>query len=196
MDDRGALEPSAYEEARAKLFGFVEAGAEEADLPTFAAAVDTFRAEVRAEGLSESERTFLSFALGLAADVMASRGDEFTVEDEAALTSLRAMATSAPALVESAGDETGEPLCRCGHSKDRHAPDVYGAGTCGDCPGGEGRSWRHAYTPDAGDETGEAERKVRAKVAADFEEYGKCHDSLSWGQAYYIARDGLNGGAS
>jgi len=35
---------------------------------------------------------------------------------------------------------------------------------------------------------------VRAEVAADFEVYGKQHDTLSWGQAYYIARDGLNGG--
>lgn len=53
----------------------------------------------RAEGLSEPERAFLTFALGLAADVMASRGDEFTVEDEAALTSLRRMAMAAPAAV-------------------------------------------------------------------------------------------------
>lgn len=62
---------------------------------------------------------------------------------------------------------------------------------CDRCPdNAPGQLVRHP------DETGEAERKVRAKVAADFEEYGKCHDSLSWGQAYYIARDGLNGGAS
>jgi hypothetical protein len=46
MDDRGAPEPTAYEEARAKLFGFVESGAEEADLPTFAAAIDALCAEV------------------------------------------------------------------------------------------------------------------------------------------------------
>lgn len=32
--------------ARETLFGFVQAGAEEADLPTFAAAVDAYRAEV------------------------------------------------------------------------------------------------------------------------------------------------------
>lgn len=32
--------------ARADLFGFVQAGADEADLPTFAAAVDTYRTEV------------------------------------------------------------------------------------------------------------------------------------------------------
>jgi hypothetical protein len=32
--------------ARDRLFGFVEAGAEESDLPTFAAALDTYRAEV------------------------------------------------------------------------------------------------------------------------------------------------------
>lgn len=64
----------------------------------------------RAEGLTESERTFLTFALDLAADRMASRGDEFTAEDEAALTSLRAMASPAavPVPDETAGDETGE----------------------------------------------------------------------------------------
>lgn len=32
--------------AREELFGFVAAGAEEADLPTFAAALDAYRAEV------------------------------------------------------------------------------------------------------------------------------------------------------
>lgn len=41
----------------------------------------------------------------------------------------------------------------------------------------------------------EIERKVRTQIAADFQAYGKQHDSLSWGQAFYIARDGLNGGA-
>ena len=35
--------------ARERLFGFVQAGAEEADLPTFAAAVDAHRDEVRTE---------------------------------------------------------------------------------------------------------------------------------------------------
>lgn len=40
------------------------------------------------------------------------------------------------------------------------------------------------------------ERRVRAQIAADFEAYGKTHDTLSWGQAFYIARDGLNGGAA
>lgn len=45
--------------------------------------------------LSDEQRQFLTFALGLAADVMASRGDEFTAEDEAALASLRRMADEA-----------------------------------------------------------------------------------------------------
>ena len=36
--------------ARAALFGFIQAGAEEGDLPTFAAAVDAYRAEVLNEG--------------------------------------------------------------------------------------------------------------------------------------------------
>lgn len=44
--------------------------------------------------LSQNERQFLTFALELAADQMASRGDEFD-DDEAALNSLRAMAGGA-----------------------------------------------------------------------------------------------------
>jgi len=55
------------------------------------------RAEVLAEGLSESECTFLTFALDLAADQMASRGDEFEDEDEAALATFRRMAAEAVA---------------------------------------------------------------------------------------------------
>ncbi|MEU7416738.1 hypothetical protein [Streptomyces antibioticus] len=42
--------------------------------------------------LSATERQFLTFALDLAADEMASRGDEFGAEDEAALDLLRRMA--------------------------------------------------------------------------------------------------------
>jgi hypothetical protein len=37
----------------------------------------------------------------------------------------------------------------------------------------------------------EAERDVRSQIAKDFEKYGQRHDSLSTGEAYYIARDGL-----
>ncbi|MDQ0758773.1 hypothetical protein [Streptomyces canus] len=37
----------------------------------------------------------------------------------------------------------------------------------------------------------QAERDVRNRIAADFEAYGKQHSTLSWGQARYIARDGL-----
>jgi hypothetical protein len=101
--------------ARDELFGFVEAGAEEEDLPTFAAAIDAFRAEVLAEGLTDAERTFLTFALGLAADVMASRGDEFTAEDEAALAFLRRMATAPtpPVPDNTTGDEEPDASWLC-----------------------------------------------------------------------------------
>ncbi|MGW4493815.1 hypothetical protein [Streptomyces sp. NPDC004376] len=47
--------------------------------------------------LTDTERQFLTFALDLAADRMASRGDEFTSEDEAALEKLRSMADAATA---------------------------------------------------------------------------------------------------
>lgn len=60
-----------------------------------AALLDAYRAEVLAEGLNASERQFLTFALELAADQMASRGDEFDDEDEAALEVLRRMAVLA-----------------------------------------------------------------------------------------------------
>ena len=57
--------------------------------------VDAHRAEVLAEGLTGAERQFLTFALDLAADRMANRGDEFDADDEAALKSLRRMADEA-----------------------------------------------------------------------------------------------------
>jgi len=37
----------------------------------------------------------------------------------------------------------------------------------------------------------EAERKVRAEIAADFEQLGKRQGSLTWGEAVLIAREGL-----
>lgn len=48
--------------------------------------------QVVAPALSESERQFLTFALELAADQMASDSTGFTAEDDAALKSLRALA--------------------------------------------------------------------------------------------------------
>lgn len=50
------------------------------------------RAKVLAEGLTDTERQFLTFALELAADQMAFRGDEFDDEDDAALDTLRRVA--------------------------------------------------------------------------------------------------------
>lgn len=94
--------------ARSRLEAYVVYESD-ADQPEFAARLAAFRVEVLAEGLTGPERAFLSFALGLAADAMASRGDEFTVEDDAALIFLRRMAsTPVSASGESAGDETGE----------------------------------------------------------------------------------------
>ncbi|MGW6531381.1 hypothetical protein [Streptomyces venezuelae] len=37
----------------------------------------------------------------------------------------------------------------------------------------------------------ETEREVRRSIAADFETFGKKQVSLSWGEAYLIAREGL-----
>ena len=56
-------------------------------------------------------------------------------------------AAARPAAVEQPDTQTREALCRCGHGRDRHAPDVYGTGTCADCPSDEERSWRHPFTP-------------------------------------------------
>ncbi|MFJ5893814.1 hypothetical protein [Streptomyces californicus] len=52
------------------------------------------------KALTDAERQFLTFALELAADQMASRGDEFDDEDEAALDKFRALATPSPAAPE------------------------------------------------------------------------------------------------
>lgn len=46
--------PSTVESARARLFGFVESGAEESDLPSFAAALDDYAAAVRSGVRDES----------------------------------------------------------------------------------------------------------------------------------------------
>ncbi|AZM91455.1 hypothetical protein [Streptomyces sp. W1SF4] len=46
--------------------------------------------------ITASERQFLAFALDLAADHMAVRGDEFTDEDDAALARLRQLAEGQP----------------------------------------------------------------------------------------------------
>ncbi|MDX3064014.1 hypothetical protein PV518_17795 [Streptomyces sp. ND04-05B] len=46
----------------------------------------------RTEGLTASECQFLTFALELAADQMALRGDEFDEDDDAALAKLRLIA--------------------------------------------------------------------------------------------------------
>lgn len=60
MDDRGVREPSDAEEKRARLFGFVQAGAEESDLPSLAAALDEYVAaelnEARAETSEFADR--------------------------------------------------------------------------------------------------------------------------------------------
>jgi parvulin-like peptidyl-prolyl isomerase len=37
----------------------------------------------------------------------------------------------------------------------------------------------------------EIEREVRWQIAADFETFGRKQDSLSWGEAHLIAREGL-----
>lgn len=37
----------------------------------------------------------------------------------------------------------------------------------------------------------EVERNVRWQIAEDFKTYGQRRDTLSWGEAFYIARDGL-----
>ncbi|WP_318205348.1 hypothetical protein [Streptomyces sp. SCL15-4] len=55
-------------------------------------ALDAHRAQNLSDGLTKEERQFLTFALNLAADVMASRSNEFTDEDEAALATFRHMA--------------------------------------------------------------------------------------------------------
>jgi len=37
----------------------------------------------------------------------------------------------------------------------------------------------------------EIEREVRWRIAKDFEQFGKRQDTLGWGEAYLIAREGL-----
>ncbi|MFD5386318.1 hypothetical protein ACFWMG_15480 [Streptomyces sp. NPDC127074] len=55
--------------------------------------LDAHRAEVLAEGLSDTEKAMLRFAVELADDTVASRGDEFDSDDTDALDTLRRMAS-------------------------------------------------------------------------------------------------------
>ncbi|MFJ4785059.1 hypothetical protein [Streptomyces sp. NPDC088794] len=69
LDDRGVPEPSETEEKRARLFGFIEAGASEGDFPSFAAALDEYVGAVLAEAISRvedpEERAKTPIGLGL-----------------------------------------------------------------------------------------------------------------------------------
>jgi len=69
--------------------------------------------------LNAAERQFLGFALDLAADQMASRGDEFTPDDDAALENLRRLAaeaqpatTTAPAVSGDLREQIAEAIAR------------------------------------------------------------------------------------
>lgn len=66
----------------------------EDDLPTYAMTLAD-PGEVAGIQLTAAERQFLTFALDLAADHMANRGNEFDEDDEAALARLRRMADEA-----------------------------------------------------------------------------------------------------
>ncbi|MFE3326822.1 hypothetical protein [Streptomyces sp. NPDC059176] len=99
-------------------------------------------AHVRAEALREA-------AQSLEDSVPPAIAGPFTERERALLGTARTLRRLASSPSPAAGDKQPETeaLCRCGHGKERHAPDVYGAGTCGDCPGDDERSWRHPYTP-------------------------------------------------
>lgn len=72
-----------------------------ADVPAVAAGImSAARQQPTAAMLSVAERQFLTFALDLAADEMASRGDEFSDEDDDALASLRRLAAEAQQQTE------------------------------------------------------------------------------------------------
>lgn len=60
--------------------------------PAMLAELERRAAVVPVPLLSDRDRLFLSFALGLAFDRMCSRGDEFGDDDHAALTALRKLA--------------------------------------------------------------------------------------------------------
>lgn len=82
MDDRGVPEPSDAEEKRARLFGAVEAGATEGDLPTFAAALNDYLAAELAAIRAERDRALavLERTQNRNADLAAER-DELTRRD-------------------------------------------------------------------------------------------------------------------
>lgn len=67
----------------------------DAEQASLLARIAELEAAERPAVLTDSERQFLTFALDLAADQMASRGDEFDGDDEAALKTFRRMADEA-----------------------------------------------------------------------------------------------------
>lgn len=80
----------------------------------------------RAASLSVAERQFLTFALDLAADEMASRGDEFGAEDQAALESLRRLAAEARQPCPTPCDPDCDAACHEVHQPPRkrdHQPN-------------------------------------------------------------------------
>ncbi|MEV6102655.1 hypothetical protein [Nocardia sp. NPDC051981] len=102
--------------------------------------------------LDDGERQFLSFALDLAADEMASRGDEFTDEDRAALETLRRMAAlavtevprAAADLLAACATEYRVPVPEHGGTelRVRRQELVHGLGWAVMVPGyGGGRAW-------------------------------------------------------
>ncbi|MFE4857284.1 hypothetical protein [Streptomyces sp. NPDC056670] len=97
--------------------------------------LDACRAEVRAEIAADIRRAELpSFPPGERADLVAQtvRAVDVRIAEQGA---------EAPYAV------AAEPLCWCGHVRQRHV-DPPGTPVCMDCPGDDERSWRHPYTPE------------------------------------------------
>lgn len=159
MDDHGTAE-----ELRARLFGFVQAGAEEEDLPSFAAAIDAYRDAVLA--------TLPSAALRSAADRLDADMERFFAEwpDEPrnspyalgrkdAVTELRRWANEASGVQQPAANtpDTGVVAYRSPDRPDALLCREHGEGWLGlipltseDLPDGGFCTWGGEYGHDCG----------------------------------------------
>jgi hypothetical protein len=94
--------------------------------------------------LTDAERTMLTYALDQAQERIWSE-DGFTDEDQAAVTSLRRLATPSAVVVRRATDETAGEVCGCGHGRAYHDFE-YGGPRCRLCPERGEWKWNHAFT--------------------------------------------------
>jgi hypothetical protein len=134
--------------------------------------------------LSDTERQFLTYALDLAADQMASRGNEFEDEDRAALEKLRRMAGEAPANIQCPDAFwTKQPHAPHDWQQRPDAPPVHCPGMNGEAAG-PGRVAGEAQQPETQDATHEWFVETRM-LDGRWSKYGAARDTAEDGRELF-----------